>query len=185
MWGDNPHGLAASQLVRQRKLPVSCLPSGAPLPIMHGTYHTMEFIKYWLVANAMTYVTTIAVTKAFDGAYNKLDVSRVIHLGDSSEQVAFVLCCDWLRGSGAGGVDFHSSKQLIVAAGNSVVCGCSKLVEIPGITVSIDTFNAEVAEAAVAAGAHIINDVMAGRGDPNMFATVCPAVQQSHTCMHT
>lgn len=36
----------------------------------------------------------------------------------------------------------------------------------------MDTFYAEVAEAAVAAGAHIVNDVSGGRGDSSMLPTV-------------
>ncbi len=45
-----------------------------------------------------------------------------------------------------------------------------RLVEA-GCIVSVDTSKAEVADAALAAGAHIINDVTAGR-DPEMFAVV-------------
>lgn len=38
--------------------------------------------------------------------------------------------------------------------------------------VSIDTYRADVAEAAIQAGADIINDVSAGQLDPNMFKTI-------------
>ncbi len=41
-----------------------------------------------------------------------------------------------------------------------------------GITVSVDTMRAEVAAAAVAAGARIVNDVSGGLADPEMFAVV-------------
>ena len=41
-----------------------------------------------------------------------------------------------------------------------------------GVLVSIDTFNAQVAEAAVESGAHIINDVSGGTLDSAMIATV-------------
>lgn len=48
----------------------------------------------------------------------------------------------------------------------------------PGIPISIDTSKAEVAEAALQAGAAMINDVTALRGDPGMAATAarhgCP-----------
>ncbi|MFC5369677.1 dihydropteroate synthase [Arcanobacterium bovis] len=40
------------------------------------------------------------------------------------------------------------------------------------VTVSVDTYHAQTAQKAVAAGAHIVNDVTGGAGDPNMFATV-------------
>jgi len=41
-----------------------------------------------------------------------------------------------------------------------------------GVTVSIDTMKAPVADACLRAGAAIVNDVSAGMFDPNMFATV-------------
>lgn len=41
-----------------------------------------------------------------------------------------------------------------------------------GVLVSVDTMRASVAEAAVAAGAVVVNDVSGGRADPAMFATV-------------
>ncbi|WP_371173769.1 dihydropteroate synthase [Buchananella felis] len=43
--------------------------------------------------------------------------------------------------------------------------------ELPGVPVSVDTFRAEVAAAAVAAGAVMVNDVTGG-ADPRMHATV-------------
>lgn len=43
---------------------------------------------------------------------------------------------------------------------------------IPEAFISIDTFRAEVAGAAVRAGAHIVNDVSGGDLDPGMFETV-------------
>ncbi len=44
-----------------------------------------------------------------------------------------------------------------------------------GITVSIDTMHAEVARAALAAGAHIVNDVSGGRADPAMAPLLADA----------
>jgi dihydroneopterin aldolase/2-amino-4-hydroxy-6-hydroxymethyldihydropteridine diphosphokinase/dihydropteroate synthase/2-amino-4-hydroxy-6-hydroxymethyldihydropteridine diphosphokinase/dihydropteroate synthase len=38
-------------------------------------------------------------------------------------------------------------------------------------SISVDTYRAEVAERAILAGAHIINDVSGGELDPNMYAT--------------
>ena len=38
--------------------------------------------------------------------------------------------------------------------------------------ISVDTFRAKVAEAAIGAGAHIINDISGGQLDEQMFATV-------------
>lgn len=41
-----------------------------------------------------------------------------------------------------------------------------------GVTVSVDTYRAEVAAAALAAGASVVNDVSGGLADPDMFAVV-------------
>lgn len=43
------------------------------------------------------------------------------------------------------------------------------------LTISVDTRRAAVAEAAVAAGAHAVNDVSGGTFDPEMLATVARA----------
>ena len=45
---------------------------------------------------------------------------------------------------------------------------CPQLAQTP---ISIDTFEAEVAQQAVQAGAHMVNDVSGGLMDPNMHAT--------------
>ncbi|KAH5237908.1 hypothetical protein HBI42_163910 [Parastagonospora nodorum] len=44
-------------------------------------------------------------------------------------------------------------------------------LNLPNIPISIDTYRADVAEAAINAGAHIINDVSAGQMDPAMLPT--------------
>ncbi|HEX6249002.1 MAG TPA: dihydropteroate synthase [Nocardioidaceae bacterium] len=41
-----------------------------------------------------------------------------------------------------------------------------------GVTISVDTMRAEVAAAALEAGAVLVNDVSGGRADPDMFGTV-------------
>ena len=46
------------------------------------------------------------------------------------------------------------------------------LPEASGLAISIDTYRSAVAEAAVRAGAHIINDISGGLLDPNMLPTV-------------
>jgi dihydropteroate synthase len=55
-----------------------------------------------------------------------------------------------------------------------------RLVAKLGITISVDTTRSAVAEAAIDAGAHIINDVSAGTDDPAMLTlaarTSCPVV---------
>lgn len=53
----------------------------------------------------------------------------------------------------------------------------------PEALLSVDTFRASVAEQAVAAGAHLINDVSGGNLDPDMFATVA-RLQVPYILMH-
>lgn len=53
----------------------------------------------------------------------------------------------------------------------------------PGAAISVDTFRAEVAKAAVHAGAHIINDVSGGNLDPEMFETVA-GLKVPYVLMH-
>lgn len=55
--------------------------------------------------------------------------------------------------------------------------------EFPEVWLSVDTYNATVARAAVAAGAHIVNDVSSGRFDPAMIATVA-ALRVPYIAMH-
>jgi dihydropteroate synthase len=54
---------------------------------------------------------------------------------------------------------------------------------VTGALVSIDTMRAEVAGAAVAAGARLVNDVSGGRGDPGMLAAVAE-IGVPYVCMH-
>jgi dihydropteroate synthase len=53
----------------------------------------------------------------------------------------------------------------------------------PDLILSIDTFRAKVAEAAIKAGAHIINDISGGQLDDAMFATVA-RLQVPYILMH-
>ena len=53
----------------------------------------------------------------------------------------------------------------------------------PNIILSVDTYRARVAEEAIRAGAHIINDVSGGQLDEQMFATVAK-LQVPYILMH-
>lgn len=57
------------------------------------------------------------------------------------------------------------------------------LQEFPTAIVSIDTYNASTAKAAIEHGAHIINDISAGNIDPAMFKTVAN-LQVPYIMMH-
>lgn len=58
-----------------------------------------------------------------------------------------------------------------------------ELTKKPNLVLSIDTFRADVAEACVEAGAHIINDISGGTLDERMFATVA-RLQVPYILMH-
>jgi dihydropteroate synthase len=53
----------------------------------------------------------------------------------------------------------------------------------PDAIISVDTFRSRVAEAAINAGAHIINDISGGQLDENMFATIA-RLQVPYILMH-
>lgn len=55
--------------------------------------------------------------------------------------------------------------------------------QFPSLPISIDTFRAKVAEKAITAGAHIINDISAGNLDEAMFEVV-QSVQVPYIIMH-
>jgi len=57
------------------------------------------------------------------------------------------------------------------------------VAQFPDTVLSIDTFRAQVAEAAIKAGAHIINDISGGQLDDAMFATVA-RLQVPYILMH-
>jgi dihydropteroate synthase len=57
------------------------------------------------------------------------------------------------------------------------------ITKFPDAVLSIDTFRAQVAEAAVKAGGHIINDISGGQLDADMFATVA-RLQVPYILMH-
>lgn len=57
------------------------------------------------------------------------------------------------------------------------------VARFPEAILSIDTFRSQIAEAAVGAGAHIINDISGGQLDENMFATAAK-LQVPYILMH-
>ena len=67
---------------------------------------------------------------------------------------------------------------------NRIVPAIKSLVqEFPEVIISVDTFRADVAEAAINAGAGIINDISGGSIDGRMFATTA-ALQVPYILMH-
>ncbi|MBE7175911.1 MAG: dihydropteroate synthase [Mucilaginibacter polytrichastri] len=78
---------------------------------------------------------------------------------------------------GAVDISAEEEKNRLLPALRSIVR------EYPDAIISVDTFRAGVAEAAIAEGAHIINDISGGKLDPAMFATVA-RLQVPYILMH-
>ena len=78
-----------------------------------------------------------------------------------------------------GAVDISAQEEIdrLVPAVEAIV------KRYPQAILSIDTFRANVAEAAIKAGAHIINDIAGGELDGNMFATAA-RLQVPYILMH-
>jgi len=88
--------------------------------------------------------------------------------------------CDILD---VGGESTRPGSQLVDAAAEKkrVIPVIEALIrEFPDALISIDTYKAEVAEAALTAGARIVNDVWALRADPGLskvvFSFQCPVI---------
>jgi 2-amino-4-hydroxy-6-hydroxymethyldihydropteridine diphosphokinase/dihydropteroate synthase len=67
---------------------------------------------------------------------------------------------------GANQVSSSEELQRIIPAIKLI-----RSLELDGVAISVDTYRADVAKAAIEAGAHIINDVSAGLMDADMFLT--------------
>lgn len=85
-----------------------------------------------------------------------------------------------LLGAGAAVIDVGGESTRPGAAPVAVAEEIDRVVPViavlaPHATVSVDTTKAAVASAAIAAGARIVNDVSAGRHDPDMLGLVAEA----------
>ena len=78
---------------------------------------------------------------------------------------------------GAGIIDPGKEQQRLLPALRAVV------KQFPEAVISIDTYHANTAKAAIEAGAHIINDISAGNIDREMFDTVA-RLQVPYIMMH-
>lgn len=67
---------------------------------------------------------------------------------------------------GADDISVQQETDRLLPVVEAIVKECPKAI------LSIDTFRAPVAETAIKAGAHIINDISGGQLDPDMFTTV-------------
>ncbi len=78
---------------------------------------------------------------------------------------------------GAGDVAVEEELDRLIPVVEAIVSA------YPNAILSVDTFRAKVAETAIKAGAHIINDISGGQLDDEMFATVA-GLQVPYILMH-
>jgi len=78
---------------------------------------------------------------------------------------------------GAGIIDPEEEQQRLMPALQAVV------KQFPEATISIDTYHSTTARMAIEAGAHMINDISAGRIDQEMFNTIAE-LQIPYVMMH-
>lgn len=112
--------------------------------------------------------------------------SRKQHAADALEQAGRMLA------DGADFLDLGAYSTRPGAADISVQEETDRLLPtieaivatFPHAVLSVDTFRAKVAEAAINAGAHIVNDISGGELDTDMFATVA-RLQVPYILMHT
>ena len=79
---------------------------------------------------------------------------------------------------GAEDISIHQETDRLLPVLEAIV------YSFPEAVISVDTFRSTVAEAAINAGAHIINDISGGQLDTDMFATVA-RLQVPYILMHT
>lgn len=75
-----------------------------------------------------------------------------------------------IGGESTGPYSKDVSEQEELARTISILIAIKK--KYPNATLSIDTYKAAVAHAAIARGVQMVNDVTAGRGDPEMFKVI-------------
>lgn len=107
------------------------------------------------------------------------------------EEQRILQAVEQMLAEGAGIIDIGGQSTRPRAPLHTAAAEAGKVVPViekilqqfPGTIISIDTFYAEVARAAVAAGAAIVNDISAGNMDAEMIAAV-GALQVPYIAMH-
>ena len=120
-----------------------------------------------------TCVQVMGVVNVTDDSFSDgglfLDRDRAVHhgLGLAAEGAAIVDVGGESTRPGATRIDARVETARVLPV--------IKELAGQGITVSIDTMHAEVAQAALESGASIVNDVSGGRADPNMAPLLADA----------
>lgn len=112
--------------------------------------------------------------------------------GNRAQQIDLILQkAAQMISEGAGLIDIGGQSTRPGSERISFDEECSRVIpaieavasQFPGTIISIDTYYAEVARQAVAAGATMVNDISAGEMDSNMIATVA-TLKIPYVCMH-
>lgn len=124
-------------------------------------------------------ILNITPDSFFDGGRHNRLTDAVAHAHRLVEQGADIIDVG-AYSSRAGAIDVNVEEELdrILPVVDALAS------ELPDTILSIDTFRAEVARAAVKAGAHIINDISGGSLDNEMFSTVAQ-LGVPYILMHT
>lgn len=112
-------------------------------------------------------VLNVTPDSFFDGGRFMTETSILEQAGKMlSEGADFIDVGGYSSRPGASDIPPEEEKDRAVKAISLI------LKNFPGTAISIDTFRSTVAEAAVDAGASMINDIAGGNLDPEMFKTV-------------
>ena len=120
-----------------------------------------------LSSPAIMGVLNVTPDSFYDGGKFLTDASVLEHTEKMvSEGADFIDVGGYSSRPGAVDIPEAEERERVVKVIRSIV------KNFPGIIISIDTFRSAVAEAAVDAGASMINDVAGGNLDPEMFGMV-------------
>jgi len=116
---------------------------------------------------------------SFFAGSRKQDVTSVLEQAGKmlAEGAAFLDLGAYSSRPGAADISAQEETDRLLPAVEAIIA------KYPDAVLSIDTFRANVAEAAISAGAHIINDISGGGLDADMFATVAK-LQVPYILMH-
>ena len=116
---------------------------------------------------------------SFYAGSRKQDISEVLQQAEKmlTEGATFLDLGAYSSRPGAEDISIQEETDRLLPVVEAIV-GC-----FPEAVLSVDTFRSQVAELAIKAGAHIINDISGGQLDENMFATVA-RLQVPYILMH-
>jgi dihydropteroate synthase len=117
---------------------------------------------------------------SFYAGSRKQDIDEVLQQAEKmlAEGAAFLDIGAYSTRPGAADVSVQEEADRLLPVIEALV------TTFPDAILSIDTFRASIAEAAIKAGAHIINDISGGQLDEAMFATIA-RLQVPYILMHT